>query len=463
MQHCPSSRILPGGAGFDLTRNVDPTTCNDQENCARCLGDDAWQKKLIEEIGLYSAVRDPSFKPWINADNWLSLEIISTITMLLLRDTMNISARAATMLTNGNTDTICCSEPLLHMELWDTSGSFINDTAERTTASRSNGYTGQSGIFVPPYTLKKYPLGFSYLAYELLEDYKHISFPAFSTACTNMTVNAALGCVDGNYVCDTNGWTNTTCYQGWYVPPQCNIPGEVGNPSTSHCQEVIMADPTYDAGSIEGMIKNNGLNMTAAYVGIDRHNAMVRDLVARKEDFLFYWYYPDPLVSQVGAKMIEFIPNTATCTAERSLDPTLNKAVCAFPVLDLKKNVRADALTKDPDFNYFFESFELTASQMDGLLVQHKSAGGNFSVYDLSCNWIKNNYDTWKGMVRNTPPTTAPSLAASSGGILSNAGALAALIAAPILLVGAIVFAAVYKVCKRRMELQNAPAKLPSR
>ena len=96
LKSCPSSMILPGGAGFNLARNIDPTSCNDQENCPRCLGDDTWQQKLKDEVGLYATIRDPIFKPWVQVDNWLSHEIVSTITMILLRDAMNISAPMVT-------------------------------------------------------------------------------------------------------------------------------------------------------------------------------------------------------------------------------------------------------------------------------------------------------------------------------------------------------------------------------
>ena len=452
--------ILPGGAGFNIARNVDVTGCTDQENCPRCLGSEAWQTKLINEVGLYSANRDPSFQPWVGVDEWLSAGIVSAITMLLLRDTMNISARAASMAMAGNIAFICCMDPLITMEQWTSSGTFLDDSTQHTTTGAANGYTGQSGLFVFPHTLEKYPLAFTYQAYRLLPDYQHIFPPSFSTACSNMTVNATKGCVSGNYVCERNLWTNTTCYDGqWYVPPQCNIPGEVGNSSATRCQEVIMADPQYDGGYIEGMIKNNRLNMTGAYVGLDRHGTIVRDKVARKEDFIFYWYIPDPLVAQVGGKMIDFPEVTAACAAASRADPTRNNVTCGFPSLSLEKRVRTDALARDVDFKYFFDKFMISDAQINDLLLQHKTAGGNYSVYDLSCNWLKNNFDTWKGMVRNTPPTAQ--LAVSSSNALDNPGVVAAFVIAPVLLVGAVVGGLLWMCCKHRLSLKYAPRTAP--
>ena len=460
LKSCPSSMILPGGSGFDLTRNLDPTTCNDQENCPRCLGDDTWQQKLKDEVGLYDALRDPDFKPWVMVNCWLSHAIVSTITMILLREAMNISARAAAQGADGTLMYICCSEAVLNMEQWPGGRTPADPT--HTVTELAGGYTGQSGLFVPPHTLEKYPLAFTYHSYRLVDEYKHIFPPSFSTDCTNMTVVSSAGCTAGNYVCETNAWTNTTCYDGkWYVPPQCNILGEVGNPNTTHCQEVLMADPTYDDGFFEGLIKNNGLNMTAAYIGTSQYTSYIRDLAERKQDFMFYWYEPDPLISAVGAEAIAFAPNTPECNAELSPDPTLNTAKCGYPVLTLLKQTQSAVLAQHADYKHFFNSFSLTRAQLESLLTQHTSAGGNATVYDASCNWIKNNFDTWKDAVQNTPPTQSTQITASTTSVLSNKGVLAALIVVPVLFLIAIVAFVTWTCCKHQMALKNAPQTAP--
>ena len=457
---CPSSMILPGGAGFNIARNVDVTGCTDQENCPRCLGSEAWQTKLINEVGLYSANRDPSFQPWVGVDEWLSAGIVSAITMLLLRDTMNISARAASMAMAGNTAFICCMDPLITMEQWTSSGTFLDDSTQHTTTGAANGYTGQSGLFVFPHTLEKYPLAFTYQAYRLLPDYQHIFPPSFSTACSNMTANATKGCVTGNYVCETNEWTNTSCFDSrWYVPPQCNVPGEVGDPTKSQCQEVIMSDPTYDKGYFEGMIKNNGLNMTLAYVGADRIGSIIRDAAARKADVIFYGYIPDPVITEVGAVMVDFAPVTQTCTNARNKDPTLNTAACGFPELTLMKRARTSALEADSDLKAFFTSFRLSNNDVSNLMAQHKSAGGNLTTYDLSCNWIKNNYDTWKSFVQNTH--NVGQVVVVGSGLLDNPAILAAVIGLPVLFLLAVSGLFMWTFCRKRMSLKNAPRTSP--
>ena len=424
----------------------------DGANCPRCLDSEEWQSILTNEVGLGSAARIDAFQPWIILDNWLSHEITGTITMILLREAMGVAARGATLSISGNVEMICCSEQIVSMESWG-SDFQLNETSDPATATEALGYTGQSNYFLPPYTVQQYPLAFTYEAFRHLDDYKHIFPPAFSTACENMTMDDSLGCTTGNFACELNSWSNTTCHDSkWYVPPQC----ATNNNSAPHCQEIFLDQPDYETGILEGMIKNNGLNMTIAYIGDTRYTQWVLDMVARKQNFMFYWWQPDPMISRLDLRQVQFDAVTAQCKQEYNSDPTLNTATCGFPKQTLMKRTQTKTLFMDSDFEHFFRTFQLSDDDIDALLAQHTSGGGNKTSYEVSCAWVKSNFATWKEAVQNTPPVASPTSSSLSTGVI------VALVLGPLVLVIAgLALCCYWCMARRDLRTRNAPTATP--
>ena len=343
-----NSTFCPSRSSIDSKFPADPTACYNLSYCPRCLTGPVWDTRLTE-LGLGQASRSAQF--YLKIDNWLSAEIMDTITFILLKETMGFPVESIpTPGSDGTIEILCCNDELVEWEKWQ-SGVMPSDDGFFTLSTLPVGYEGMSGLYVPEHTLKKYPLATAWGAYVYLPQYKTIFPKAFSTPCEMLLVDDALGCVAGNYVCDTNTWTHTSCDRGRYVPPQC-----VGNPN---CQEIWHADPNWDSGYFEALIRNLKLNFTIAYLGVKNLGPYVRQRKLAGDDFMFYWYEPDCLVTSVGAKSVTFEPSNLQCQQSYSFDPTLSGINCQYPKTQLLKIARRSLLAKDKDLKFFFESLSI--------------------------------------------------------------------------------------------------------
>ena len=376
----------------------DPTTCANGTYCPRCLTDTELWGPLLDAVGNGTALR--SMIPTLVINNWLSAELVDNIANILLQEAMGFTVDTAPIGIDGNTEILCCKDNLIELEKWST-GTIVDDDGYFSMKHSGIGYQGASGLFVPDHTVAAYPLATAFNAYKYLSEYQHILPRGMSTNCTKLIVNQSLGCVEGNYICDKGAssgrWPNTTCTQGRYVPPQCQA-------APQNCSEVFMADPTWDSGYFEGLIKNTGLPFVTTYLG---SKGLAEELAAQKANgshFMFYWWEPDPLTASVGAASVNFPPSNFECEQKRSVDPTNSGHDCGYPQSSLQKYARRDTLKQDPDLEYFFDKLVLPSSGLRAMLQSHKAAGGDRQVWNLTCDWVRDNYATWKDWVKNTPP-----------------------------------------------------------
>ena len=404
---CPSVALELGK--ISTTTSADPTSCDKLGQCETCLTGDEWKDRLATELGLGVADRT-GIRPWVLFRNWLSHEVTSTLAMILLREALGYDAYGKTGSNTGNIDLICCGaeEFMVDFERWGEGGSAVRLSEEGyfTVQMVPTGYVGTGAFYMPSYTLSKYPLADAYNAYKYLPEYSSIFPPALSTNCSDMLrvkddagrARCAAGtATPSDFVCSTNTWTNTTCSQGRYIPPQC-----MGD-NAQYCQEIYHPTPGTDRGRFEGIIKNNKLNFTIVYVGNTGFGDYIKARARRGEDFLYVGQVPDPLAAAVSARAINFDPNTAACEAVRNSDPTLNMAGCAYPTTTIQKAARRDVLRQHPDFKFFVENFQISDSLIAELLVAHKEGTGNKTVHQVVCSWLKNNYNVWSKWIQNTP------------------------------------------------------------
>jgi class 3 adenylate cyclase len=378
---------------FDPAFCSDPSTCSNGTECPKCLASPEWRAR-IETLKSF-APRDFDF--YLLFNNWLSSEISDTIAKIILQEVMGLQAKAAPGPIDGSMDILCCTETVIEFEMWP-SGRFPSDDGYFTLSSLPAGYEGGSQLFVPGYMAETYPLSTSYNAYKYLSDYASILPRGMSTDCRLLIVNQTLGCVPGNYYCDTNTWTNTTCVQGRYVPPQCQA-------DPTSCQEIYHAEPGWDISRFEALIKNTGLKFVIAYLGASGLPLHVAAMAARRESFVFYWYEPDPLPASVDGRPINFPPHSYECEQKNLAgngDPTLSGFDCAYPNALLLKMARRKDMT-DAGFKHFFDSFTLTSSAVRGMLAQHYAGGGTRNVWNLSCSWVQDNFATWQSWILPAP------------------------------------------------------------
>ena len=176
---------------FDFSRRVDPTACTNLQECGRCFVGDEWAARLAS-LGLGTTTRErAAVAPWVLALNWLSHEYMTTIAMILLREAMGYErVRAAPSANQGNVDFICCGaeEFMVDFERWG-NGEFLTEEGFFTVATVPLGYTGTSSLFVPAYTLERYPMADAFNAYKYLPEYANIFPRAFSTNCSDMLLD----------------------------------------------------------------------------------------------------------------------------------------------------------------------------------------------------------------------------------------------------------------------------------
>lgn len=235
----------------DSEFTTDPTTCA-YETCEKCLIGDDWDLRRAE-LGTGSATRNVNFSLVIN--DWLSAELTETTFRILAEEMMGYKLEALPLYIDGF-DMLCCERDLIYMEKWP-SEVYPDDDGYFSLTQLGVGYEGGVGIYVSQHTVDAYPLATAYNAYKHLDEYKNMFDKAGSTPCIEGSWDLDIGCESGNYFCDFNEWTNTSCSSdGRYVPPQCN------GVAYSDCQELLSMYSENESGFFEALIRNNNLNFT---------------------------------------------------------------------------------------------------------------------------------------------------------------------------------------------------------
>ena len=417
---CPSiafnKGVIPSVASFDSS------SCNKGGDCPTCLTGGDWETQL-RSLGLGRADRT-GVRPWVLFRNWLSHEVTSTIAMLLLRDAFGFDAygRIGTTSNVGNADFICCGDEELMVDFErrgdgsTAAGTKLDEEGYFTVQMLGTGYTSTSDIYMPAYVLDRHPMASAYNAYKYLPDYANIFPKALSTNCSDMLIDRSADkiarCGDSftRYVCSLNKWSDTSCFGGHYVPPQCE-----GDDKKQYCQEIYHPSPLVDEGRFEGIVKNNNLNFTIAYLGEAHFSEFLMAKYARRENFLFVGSLPSALTSTVAGRPLNLDPYSSACGELLNTDPTLNEAACAYPDTTVQKAARRDVLREQPDIKFLIDKFTFTDEDIAALLVKHRTGAGNMSTYALSCDWLKANFNVWSTWVQHTAPDEPVFVPSSSG------------------------------------------------
>lgn len=389
---------------YDENFPSDPTTCSTPSRCPTCLsgwynqttdtGTVSWRwEEKLKELGAHTTTR--SLRPYVVMDNWLSAELVDSIAYILLRETMGFDPIPAPY---GwfFADIPCCDRPLIIWERWVTPKIFDDEAIRSTVSSLNIGYEGTSSLYVPSITVNAYPMANLWSAYRYLPEYGSIFPRAFSTPCEMLIVNETLGCVEGNYWCDTNLWTGGSCDRGRWVPPQCR------GANVSRCQEVYHASPQWDPAYYENVIRNTGMNFVVAYVGYVRYSTFLTNRTKLGLHSIFYWFQPDPLLQAVDAVQMIFKKHSVECQNAYTTDCETGGNDCAFETTLMQKTAGWSTLNQDSDLAHFFSTFQIRSSNMASMLKQHVSAGGSKQVYNISCQWIKDNFNLWRDFVHNS-------------------------------------------------------------
>ena len=88
-----------------------------------------------------------------------------------------------------------------------------------------------------------------------------------------------------------------------------------------------------------------------------------------REDFIFYWYEPDPLLSTIDAKRIDLPPWSEACAKKYRDDPLLSGVDCEIKPDTLLRGLHAATRRAEPDLAHFDESFVWAPGELDRIMV----------------------------------------------------------------------------------------------
>lgn len=433
----------------DLSQNdiastsPDPAFRDSRTTGPGCLSDPIFDD-LKKELNVGARPRGSIY---LALPDWVSAMFSTQIFSILAAEVLGFDVQFAFQDT-ANT-VLCCQQTAIWIETWP-QDPVPNDVGIDSLYSLPLGYIGFAGLWIPQYTLDQYPLAQSFQAYQHLPEYKSLFPPAFSTPCNETLDDKSAACTDENRVCEMFSpeiWTNTTCTQGRYVPPQC-----VNN---SDCQELYHVTPIWDSGFFEGVVKMLGLNFTIVYLGT---SPSVGDYLVRaaheRKNMIYYMTGPDPVFAAIPSAEVHLPARADWCMNAENPDPTLAEANCTYPTSILTKLVRRSDIQSNPDLKRLFDAFTISNSRLDALMAEHYLGGGSDDVWNVSCKWVKENVETWKSWTYNTPLPVSP----EASNIAVIAGVVAGIGGALILFV---VIGLLYMRHHAQQATKNAPTKAP--
>lgn len=424
---------------------ADTSECDSDTCTESCIANDPAFESLLKSLGTGTALREETIH--LPQTNWLSAQFPSMIFKILATEVLRFRVESSIM-SDGWSILCCPAKTVLWLEQWP--GDPFPEDPQGTFYRLPNGYTGFANIYVPRYVTEQYPFVTSYKSFSLLSGYADIFPKIGSMACNETLIDQSLSCGDEtNTHCYSAAeyWPNTTCTDGRYVPPQC-----VNNPD---CMEIIYGEPIWDTGFFESVIKNLGLNFTFVYVGIDNAFEKIVEYAEQRRNFIFYMSGPDAILAKVPSDPLVFPQRTVWCEDTFNKDPTLSGANCSYPNSVLYKTGRADRISANPDLKRLFDTIELSAVKLQAMMAEHESGGGTMNLWNVTCNWVKNNHHIWQSWIQNTPPpqvASSSALLAVIGGVVGGVGSI-------IVIAGGAFF--VYQRKQALKAVENAPTTAP--
>ncbi|KAJ3333389.1 hypothetical protein HDU76_008640 [Blyttiomyces sp. JEL0837] len=246
-----------------------------------------------------------------------------------------------------------------------------------------NGYTGRVGLYVPNYTIDKYP--------QLeLEFWRFFQNPEAIKVLFKAGEGPTYFNADGSYVCDGDP---TLCVKGKYYPAWYT------NETSQHFIEIICETELYSAYVYQRLIDGLHLNATLNFLG-DRYFDYLKDALENKIDLVFYAWKPFGLVASHNVTRISFPDDANGEFSQFIKDRTMLLTV----------DVTTDVLFKTSS-RKFVEEFpeaaelldKLTLGEMDIKSILSDMFLNNLSDGEAACNWIKKNQNTWSKWIPSTP------------------------------------------------------------
>ncbi|KAH8072117.1 RNA polymerase I-specific transcription initiation factor [Aureococcus anophagefferens] len=320
---------------------------------------------------------------------WLSGQLQASAMRILLEEVLGYAVHISLASAgSGSTARVAAACATLVPEFWYSEGIRKPEFEEATKSgavAKNQGALGQTRLFVtasaadPPYDKL------------IMDHYRSIKLnPAVVAA---LPAAGSWGAPDAA-ACGGAGWTNASCVNGTYAPPNCDH---------GTCAEAYFVLPSWSESWYEGFLTAEGLNqgstrerhsqlqrlisrpfstrlnVTATYVGVSGMADVVEAAHNASRPVLFYWWDPDPLVARVPVLPLAATPFSSACEDRHAGDPALSGANCLMNVDMLKAVAHAATLQADASLATFFAGYGADNDRQKAMMAWRRGGG------DLGC------------------------------------------------------------------------------
>jgi len=258
------------------------------------------------------------------------------------------------------------------------------------------GYTGQSGVYQMSNTSEIFDrdLNITNLRYKnLVID---LAFD-WHVLLVKEVIDLYANANDTDIISDL-----TEIYR--FTPEHCNEwrADGVGN----NCVDIKAEIQTYDQGYLHQTIVNLGLNATVSYWGLSGLQTYISRKNSRQELLLFKYFVPEAFMAANAAyvKRMDLPTTTSQCASNNTNALSGYGSVnCDFPKTELKKLSTRRIVTNDRQNAYYgysnlIRELVISSNDINTLLAEFLSASSP-SAFDIACNWIQNNTDSWEDWI----------------------------------------------------------------
>ena len=101
--------------------------------------------------------------------------------------------------------------------------------------------------------------------------------------------------------------------------------------------------------------------------------------MSRRQAFLFYWWYPDPLIAAADADIVQFPDPGTSCLGSHANSPFDSHVNCS-EAKDKLTNLLNKNVSIDSDLFHFFSRIKMGNDMYDNLMKLHKFGGGELDA-----------------------------------------------------------------------------------
>eukprot|EP00193_Tetraselmis_chui_P009071 CAMPEP_0177767984 /NCGR_PEP_ID=MMETSP0491_2-20121128/9458_1 /TAXON_ID=63592 /ORGANISM="Tetraselmis chuii, Strain PLY429" /LENGTH=953 /DNA_ID=CAMNT_0019284719 /DNA_START=3442 /DNA_END=6304 /DNA_ORIENTATION=+ len=377
--------------------------------CQRCLVGSEWDA-LRARLGTEAVRGHRQLDPTLIQGSWTSASVAAAMFRILAEELLGYSPHVISQVDGGDTVGQVTHCKGINLEVWGSGGQVKERDAQtsRTLRERNLGALVYQGLYAPAYSsfVSTHYQALTENTLQLREDgSSKRTMDAFPEDGSIGPMNLSAWCGSSTELCctvaerESAGWTESSCVQGRWYPPQCVVDAANQYPSRN-CKELYLASVGSSDGWYESMIKNGEWNFSAVYLGYTGIRETVAQLNTQKQDFLYYWWEPEYLHTLYPSQRVVLPQRDEECEDAKTGDPLLSASFCGQGSTVLKKWMSEELAQAEPDLLQLFEGWELNNGDLERLVSLENSAGGYYTIEEAACVALKTErtrakWETW--------------------------------------------------------------------